>query len=403
MADMQSFYASVEKASHPEWEHKPVIVSGDPEKRSGIILAACPLAKKYGIETTEPLWQARQKCPEAVIARPHMQLYIEVSCMITAILEQYTDKVEIFSIDEQFIDITASLDLFGDPYRVASKMKSEIYDATGISVRIGIGPNKILAKMACDAFAKKNKTGIALLDHDSMREKMWQLPVGKLFGVGSKMKSHFNRIGIQTIGQLATFPIEKLRRRWGINGQVLWQLANGLDDSPVLPGTHEHQKAIGHRMTLPNDYKTAEDIKVILLELSEEVAHRARRQGYAGQTVSIGVSGADFKVRTGFHRQTRLATSTNYGMDIYHAVLPLFEKHWDRLPIRSAGISLAQLSDDDTAQLTLFDEPFKKESLSKAIDQIRDKYGPTAMFRATSLKAAGQIHERAEKIGGHYK
>ncbi|WLV23498.1 DNA polymerase IV [Aciduricibacillus chroicocephali] len=404
MADMQSFYASVEKASHPEWANKPVIVSGDPEKRSGIILAACPLAKKYGIETTEPLWQARRKCPEAVIVRPRMQLYIDVSCLITSILERYSDKVEVFSIDEQFIDVTGSTGLFGDPALIARQMQQEILEQTGIFARVGIAPNKVLAKMACDAFAKKNKSGIARLSDDNFREKMWPLPVSKLFGVGSRMKQHLNRIGIRTIGQLAEFPVDRLRKRWGINGEVLWRFANGIDLSPVSPDTHEqHQKAIGHRMTLPRDYETAEEIRVILLELSEEVARRARRQGYIGQTASLTIGGTEYHGRSGFHRQIRMLSATSSGLDLYRAILPLFEKHWDGLPIRSAGISLSQLSDAATIQLNLFEPTLQKERLNEAMDAVRDKYGPTAMFRASSLAAAGQVHERAAKIGGHYK
>ena len=403
MADMQSFYASIEKANHPEWENHPVIVSGDPAKRSGIILAACPQAKKFGIKTTEPLWQARQKCPQAIVARPHMQLYINMAGLIHEILEHYTSTVEVFSIDELFLDMTGSIGLLGDPHDIAKAIQQEIENATGIFVRIGIAPNKILAKMACDAFAKKNQSGIFELNADNMQQAMWPLPVSKLFGVGSKMEKHLMRLGIQTIGQLARFPIETLRKRWGINGEVLWRLANGIDDAPVSPGTHTYQKAVGHRMTLPVDYKNAADIKVVLLELSEEVARRARKQGYVGETVSLGIGGADWKRPSGFHRQTKLTAPTNYGLDLYHAILPLFEKHWDQMPIRSASVTLSQLSTGTTRQLSFFDKPLKKEKLSNAMDHIYEKYGPTAMIRAVSLKAAGQVHERAAKIGGHYK
>lgn len=403
MADMQSFYASIEKSSHPEWADCPVVVSGDPEKRSGIILAACPLAKKFGIRATEPLWQARQKCPQAVVIRPRMQLYIDMSCAITEILENYSGTVEIFSIDEQFIDVTESVGLFGDPFLMARNMQREIYDLTGVYARIGIGPNKILAKMACDAFAKGNTDGIFKLDQSNMQKMMWPLAVKELFGVGSRMNRHLDKLGIQTIGQLARFPLDSLRKRWGINGELLHRLANGIDHSPVAPDTHQHQKAVGHNMTLPHDYETLEEIKVILLELSEEVARRTRRHGYFGQTVSLGIRGADFSFPTGFHRQIKLLSPTDYGMDIYRAALILLKRHWDQSPVRSASITLSQLAPADSQQLNLFDTPLKKEGLNRAMDHIYQKYGPTAMFRASSLKAAGQVHERAEKIGGHYK
>lgn len=403
MADMQSFYASIEKANHPEWEHLPVVVSGDPAKRSGIILAACPLAKKRGVKATEPLWMARQKCPEAIVVKPRMQLYIDMAATITDILENFSNKVEVFSVDEQFIDITESVNLFGEPHQIAQAMQKEIKDTTGIYARVGIASNKFLAKMACDAFAKKKASGIFHLENGQLQDVLWPLSIGEMFGVGSRMKKHFDKLGIQTIGQLARFPVSVLKKRWGINGELLWRLANGIDPTPVTPETHQYQKAIGHNMTLPHDYETFEDIKVILLELSEEVARRARRHGYLGSTVTLGVRGVDFKQRTGFYRQMKLLSPTDFGMDLFKAAVILLKRHWDGMPIRSASITLSQLESAKSRQMNLFDEPFKKEGLNQALDHIYKKYGPTAMFRASSLTRAGQVHERAQKIGGHYK
>ncbi|WP_010649698.1 DNA polymerase IV [Oceanobacillus massiliensis] len=403
LVDMQTFYASVEKADNPKFQDKPLIVSGDPERRSGIILAACPLAKEAGVKTAEPLWQAKIKCPEAIIVRPRMQRYIEVSYQITQILEQFTDLVEAFSIDEQFLDVTGSQRLFGSPLEIAQKLQIAIQEGTGVYSRIGIGSNKILAKIACDAFAKKNKEGIFQLDSANMKEQMWPLPIGKMFGVGSRMEHHLGRMGIQSIGQLAQFPVHILKKRWGINGEVLWQIANGIDYSPVTLNTHVHQKAVGHQTTLPRDYGTLEEIKVILLELSEEVAQRVRAKNYRGNTVSVGVRGADFENPTGFHRQVKLTTPTNFGMDIFKAAFKLFCTHWDRLPIRSAGITLSQLQSADSYQLSLFDFSMRKEELNQAMDIIRSKYGQTSIVRASSLTKSGQAFARAEKIGGHYK
>ncbi|MEW9674643.1 DNA polymerase IV [Lentibacillus sp. L22] len=403
LVDMQTFYASVEKAENPEWKDKPVIVSGDPERRSGIILAACPIAKKYGVKTAEALWEAQNKCPEAVVVRPRMQRYIDVSCQITEILEHYTDLVEVFSVDEQFLDVTGSQKLFGDPFTIARKIQQEIMEETGVYTRVGIGPNKVLAKISCDAFAKKNADGIFQLDQSNMKETMWELPIGKMFGIGSRMKQHLQRMGIQKIGQLATFSVDALTKRWGINGQVLWQTANGINNAPVTTKTHDHQKAVGHHMTLPRDYETFDEIKVVLLELSEEVARRARAGGYRGNTVSVGVRGMNVTFPTGFHRQVKLATLTNFGMDIFRSALYLFRMHWDRQPVRSVGVTLSQLQPADPFQLSFFDFSLKKEHLSEAMDYIHDKYGPTAIVRAASLTDAGQAFDRAEKIGGHYK
>lgn len=403
LVDMESFYASCEKADHPDIRNQPVIVSGDPKKRSGIILAACPLAKKYGIKTAEPLWQALQKCPDAVIIRPRMQHYIDVSIRITKIFERFTDLVEPYSIDEQFLDVTGSRNLFGEPHAIAKKIQAAVTADTGIFARIGIGPNKVLAKMACDNFGKKNTNGLFELNHHNLEKYLWPLPIEKMFGVGHRMADHLLGMGIRKIGHLAHFPIEPLRRRWGINGELLWLTAHGIDYSPVTVKTHDRQKAIGHHMTLPHDYSDAKAIRVILLELSEEVARRARAKGYMGRTLSLSIRGAGFDFPTGFHRQARLAFSTNFGLDIYKGALELFHAHWDQQPIRSAGIALSDLHPAAQYQLDLFGRLMKKERLGAAADQICGKYGTTALFRAASLHPASQLFERAQKIGGHYK
>lgn len=403
LVDMQSFYASIEKAAHPELAHQPVIISGDPERRSGVVLAACPLAKTHGVQNASRLWEAQKQCPQAVVLRPRMQLYVDFSVQITNILNQFTDLVEVYSIDEQFLDVTASQRLFGDPLTIAKKIQSTIMNDMGIRARVGIGPNKILAKMACDQFAKKNENGIFQLDFDNIERDMWKLPIEKLFGVGSKMEHHLKRMGIRTIGHLANFPLHILKKRWGINGEVLWQTANGIDYSPVTVKTHDQRKAIGHHMTLPRDYDRLQDIKVVLLELSEEVARRARFKNYMGSTVSLGVRGASFETPTGFHRQLKLTSPTHFDIDIFHAAYQLFQKYWDGLPVRSIGVTLSQLQTVHHYQLNLFDSELKKEKINQALDFIYIKYGPTALIRASSLSEAGQAFDRAEKIGGHYK
>lgn len=402
LVDMQSFYVSVEKAADPSLDQKPVVVAGDPERRSGIILAACPLAKKWGVKTAEALWEAEQKCPHLVVVRPHMQKYIDVSLQITSILESFTDLVEPFSIDEQFLDMTHSLHLFGNTFETARMVQEKILSETGVYSRVGIGPNKILAKMA-NNLAKKSREGIFTVDHSNIRQTLWPLPIGELFGVGSKMRRHFERMGIRTIGQLAQFPLSSLKKKWGINGEILWNNANGIDHSPVSVHTHDQQKAVGHQMTLPRDYQTVEEIKVILLELSEEVGRRARLKGYIGNTISVGVRGANFDFPTGFHRQIKLAHPTNFGMDIFKISSTLFDKHWDGQPIRSAGVTLSGLHSSDYRQLSFFDASVEKDKLSSAMDYIKNKYGATAIMRAVSLTAAGQVLSRSEKIGGHYK
>lgn len=405
LVDMQAFYASIEKADNPHLQGKPIIVSGDPKVRTGVVLAACPLAKKYGVTNAERLWEAQQKCPEAIIIRPRMQRYLEVSCQITEILETFTDLVEPYSVDEQFLDVTCSQHLFGSALEIARQIRKEIWNKTGVTARIGIGPNKVLAKMACDHFAKKRPDGIFQLTHANLQRDLWPLPIGKMFGVGHRMEKHFLKMGIRKIGHLANFPLESLKKRWGINGQVLWQIANGIDYSPVSRHTHDHRKAIGHHMTLPRDYTKLRDIQTVLLELSEEVARRARSKGYIGSTVSVSVRGADFDHPSGFHRQMKLNEPTNDGMTIFKAADQLFQTHWDGLPVRSVGVTLSQLQQNKCFQFNLFtfETELKRQRLNETLDFLAMKYGPTSVVRASSLTSAGQAFERAKKIGGHYK
>ncbi|TCS95103.1 DNA polymerase IV [Hazenella coriacea] len=404
LVDMQSFYASVEKALRPELKERPLVVSGDPERRHGVVLAACPIAKSYGIKNAETLWEAQKSCPQLVVVRPRMKLYLNMSLRITEILEQFSDQVEPYSIDEQFIAVHGSQQLFGKPEEIAVKIQKEIQQQIKVYARVGIGPNKVLAKMACDHFAKKNESGIFWLTHENMEEYLWPLPIGKLFGVGSRMNRHLQRIGIRTIGELAQFPLERLKKRWGINGHVLWMTANGIDSSPVTKQTFQQQKAVGHHMTLPRDYRTEEEIQVVLLELCEEVCRRTRHHHLMGQTIHVGCRSANFDRPTGFYRQMKLPEPTNQTMVIFKYAWQLFRKFWDEQPIRSLGISLSQLQQDDTIQLNLFNPHQEKQvKLGYVMDEIKERFGTTAILRASSLTSAGQAVERSRKIGGHYK
>lgn len=403
LADCQSFYASVEKADHPQHKDRPLIVAGDPERRSGIVLAACPLAKQYGVTTAETLGTALPKCPDLVVMRPRMERYISVSMQITNIMKQFTDLVEPYSIDEQHLDVTGSLSLFGEPEMLALTIQQKIRRETGIYSRFGISYNKAVSKMACDNFAKKNANGLYTLPREAVSKVLWPLPIRQMFMVGSRMERHLLRMGIRTIGELANTPLARLRQRWGVNGEVLWRLANGIDDSPVDPNSHQGEKSIGHEMTLPRDYYSLEETAVPLLELTELVCRRCREKGYMGGVVSVGCRGADFDHPTGFYRQMKLPDPTNVTKQVYDGVMRLFRRHWDGQPVRKVGVTLTGLVRDDEYQLTLFDERPRYQALERATDEIKRRYGESAIFRAVSLTGAGQALERAGKIGGHYR
>ncbi len=338
-----------------------------------------------------------------MVVKPHMQTYIDVSLQITHILEQYTNLVEPFSIDEQFVDVTHSQALFGKPEEIAEKMIAEIWLETRVRARIGIGENKVLAKMACDHFAKRNPLGIFWLKEANLEKQLWPLPIEAMFGVGGKMATHLRNKGVRTIGQLANTSVESLKKRWGINGEVLWMTANGVDHSPVTTHTHDRQKAIGHGMTLPKDYEKEQEIKIILLELCEEVCKRARSVQMMGATVSLSLQGANYDKPTGFHRQIKLPYHTNITMEVYQYVCTLLKRFWDGKPVRRLAISLSQLESDRLWQMSMLDDRDRHYRLGYTMDAIKQKYGDISIRRAVSFLKGSQSEERAAKIGGHYK
>lgn len=411
LADCQSFYASVEKAAHPEYRDAPLVVAGDPARRSGIILAACPLAKSYGVTTAERLGEALAKCPDLVVIKPRMQTYIDVSLLITRTLEEFSNLVEPFSIDEQFIDITDSQTLFGDAETIAQQIQTRVYLQTGVWTRVGISSTKVLAKMACDIYAKKIVGGIFAIPLHEVSTYLWNQPVNKMFGVGSRMTAHFARMGITTIGDIACIPLskfkEKMRSRMGknsdIQAEVYWRTAHGYDDSQVTPQTHDLQQTIGHQMTLPYDYTSSTQIDIILLELSEQVCRRARAKGYSGSVVSVGAQGADYEQPTGFYRQMKISDPTNISCEVYHTAQALFYRYWDGLPIRKVAVTLSMLVHDNEYQLTLFGNRERIRQLERVTDQLKNKYGSTTILRASSLLEGAQAKERSVKIGGHSK
>ncbi|WP_446686274.1 DNA polymerase IV [Paenibacillus chartarius] len=412
LADCQSFYASVEKAAHPEYADRPLVVAGDPERRSGIILAACPLAKELGVTTAETLREALAKCPQLVVMKPRMQTYIDVSTKITEILRRYTDLVEPYSIDEQFIDVTGSAQLFGTPEQIATAIQAEVRTETGVYTRLGISYSKVTAKMACDMWAKKVPGGQFVLTKEELPKQLWPQPIHKMFMVGSRMTQHFLAMGMPTIGHLARTPLAELkvlmRRRFhkncDIDAELYWRIANGIDDSPVSPFTHEAPPTqIGHQITLPRDYGTLADIKVVLLELAELVCQRARRNGYMGGVVFVGCQGADFDRPTGFYKQMKMPDPTNATIQLYRSAVQLFQRHWNGLPVRKVGMGLSQLVNEEQYQLTMFEEREKYRALERTTDALKLRFGDTVIMRAVSASAAGQAKDRAGKIGGHYK
>ncbi|KJS18464.1 MAG: DNA polymerase IV [Peptococcaceae bacterium BRH_c4b] len=381
LADMNSFFASCHQAIQPELQNKEVVVAGDPQKRTGIVLAASYPAKALGIKTGMALWEARLLCPHGHFFKPDYSLYMDFSSRILGIIRDFTDLVEPFSIDEAFADLTGVRNLWGPPEDIAGALKERIRSEVGVFCSVGMGPNKLIAKMAA-GLQKPN--GLTILKTvDDFKRVFWPLPVRKLFGIGPRYEKHLRKYNIHTTGELANFPLDILKKRWGKNGEMLWLCANGMDYSPVVPGSLDVAKSIGQQRTLPRDLRGFREIQVVILELCEMVARRVRQGGYVGRTVSLTLRDTQLNFLS---RSQSMAGHTNLADDIYLTACKLLQAHWnDSRPVRLVGIALGNLIKNGPIQPDIFGRQERRLSLALACDAIRDRFGEKAITRGISL------------------
>ncbi|OAT79441.1 DNA polymerase IV [Desulfotomaculum copahuensis] len=388
LADMNAFFASVHQALDPALRDKAVIVAGDPAKRHGIVLAASYQARAEGVKTGMTVGEAVLTCPDGVLIKPQYHLYVGFSSRILRIMRDFTPLVEPFSIDEAFMDVTGCRNLLGSPVEIARKLKERIRNEVGVTCSVGIGPNKLLAKMAAGL---QKPDGLTVLEEKDVPVRLWPLPVRKLFGVGPRYERHLRQFNIHTIGDLANFPVDVLKRRFGVNGEVLWLCARGVDYSPVDPGSLEMVKSVGQQITLPRDYRGGE-VKVVVLELADQVARRVRAGGYVGKTVVLSLKDADFACLS---RRRTLPGYTALAAEIHRAAVMLLERHWPAgWPVRLVGVALANLIPARQEQLALFGRQEKLDRFERGYDRVRNRFGEKAICRAASLTGAGAWHAR---------
>ena len=297
----------------------PSVIAGDRDSRQGIILAKSIPAKKYGIQTGEPLFQALEKCPSLVVAPPDYSLYVEASRHFIALLREFSPVVEQYSIDEAWVDMTGTERLFGSPRLAAEKMRERVYKELGFTINVGISSNKILAKMAGD-FEKPNK--VHTLFPEEIQSKMWVLPVRDLFLVGAKTEQKLHKMGIYTIGDLANADIRVLRRRLGKHGETVWHFANGRNADAVMPVPAEN-KGYGNSVTTPKDVTDHETAHQVLLSLCETVASRMRQDGQCGRCLSVHLRTKEF---INFSHQAVLSGATNVTQELFQAACRVFDK-----------------------------------------------------------------------------
>lgn len=362
----------------------PSAIGGDRDKRTGVILAKSIPAKKFGIKTGEPIGMALRKCPDLYLAKPDFRLYVKCSKAFMDICREYTPVVEKYSIDECFLDMTGTNMLYPDPIAAAYEIKDRIYRELGFTVNVGIGPCKILAKMASD-FEKPNK--VHTLFYDEVPKKMWPLPVGELFSIGHSTADKLECAGIKTIGDLAMLDLTSVQSLIGDKiGKQIHDYANGIDPSPVL---EEPEEAKGYSIstTLEEDVVTAEEANKILLALADSVSARMRADDKKAFCVGVTIRGNNFKNHS--HQHT-LDEATDITTEIYNVSKKLFSELWDKkTPLRLLGISLTQITDEDNTQLSFFPTETKEKErrLDKAMDSIRSRFGSETVVRASNYNS----------------
>jgi DNA polymerase-4 len=385
-SDANSFYASVECLYDPEIRDKPVAVCGDPAARHGIVLTANGIAKKYGVRTGSPIWQAQRLCPGLVTVRPDYSLYLHFSQMLRSLYEEYTDHVEAFGLDECWLDMTQPGLTLEGAVGLADELRRRVREEMGITVSVGVSYNKVFAKLASDL---KKPDATTLITPGNYRERVWPLPVESLLFVGPRTKRKLKDFGIATIGDLAGADEAALERRLGRNGVTLRAFARGEDSSRVLRSDREAGvKSIGNSTTTPRDIADFEDAKCVFYLLAEGVGARLREQGFRCGRVSISVRLVNLET---FSCQKMLPRATNLTDEIARAAMELFAAGFaDKLPLRSAGLTCSALTPErEPVQMDLMGmelDSMRREKLERALDGLRKRYGHQVVQRGVVLQ-----------------
>jgi nucleotidyltransferase/DNA polymerase involved in DNA repair len=380
--DMDAFYASIEQLDNPEYKGRPVIVGADPKggKGRGVVAACSYEARKFGVRSALPISRAWKVCPNGVYVRPRMKRYVEVSAQIMEVFRQYTDLVEPLSIDEAFLDITGSVALFGPPDHIARSIKNDIRERTGLTASVGLAPNKFLAKIASDI---KKPDGFMIVEENAIGSFLRDLPISRLWGVGPKTERRLHELGFRTIGELASRDRASIVRDLGSFGEHLYQLSKGQDDRPVI--SNWEPKSISSETTFEEDTDDRELLLHTILELSDHVAQRLRKDGYRARKVTLKLRYSSFSTHT---KQQSLDRLIQTGDQIAAVARALFAQFPLKQKIRLIGVAAGDLrrEEDDPQQLQLFDARSDvKEKISHTVDEIKEKFGPGALRRGSQL------------------
>ncbi len=379
------------KKGHPiDIRTIPSIIGGDEERRSGIVLAKSQIAKKFGIITGEPIYFARKKCNKLEVYSGDFEVFKKYSNALYNLFLEYTDKIERFSIDECFLDLTNFLQ-GRKLIDIAKEINSRVENELGFTVNVGVSSNKLLAKMASD-FEKPNK--VHTLYEYEIEDKMWPLPVSELFMIGKKTVPKLHNLRIKTIGDLAKTDKEFLIKRFGKHGNLMWNYANGIDEDEVNSKV-ELPKSIGNSVTLPQDVKNIDDIYKIVIALCEQVSYRLRKYNLVANTVNVQLRTKDF---VDYSHQKALKFSTSSTKEIIETAKQIVLEMYKNEPIRLIGVRVDNLENKDEVQLSIFANDLKQDKLDTVLDSLKLKYGYNSITRAGELDIKDIVKGKEKKM-----
>ncbi len=370
----------------------PAIIGGDEEQRKGVVLAKSNIAKQFGIQTGEPIYFARKKCPNIQVFQGNFKTYYKYSDALYNLLLEYTEKIERFSIDECFLDMTDYIPKGKNIIDIAYEINKRVKEEFGFTVNIGVAENKLLAKMASD-FEKPDK--VHTLWKEEIETKMWKLPVSELFMVGKRSMPKLQKMGIKTIGDLAKKEEKELIKAFGKYGKMIWEYSNGIDLSEVNY-EEEKPKGIGNSITLPYDYTNIEKLEEVLLALVEQVTYRLRHHELLANVVNVQIKTNEFKVLS---HQRKLDFPTDSTKIIQEMAKKLLKEVYHRVPVRLIGVRVDQLVEKEQRQLSLFEntENERQKKIDSAIDQMKEKYGYNIITRAGKMNLDKNIKLKEDK------
>jgi len=388
-ADMDQFFAAVEQLDQPELRGKPILVGGLPHER-GVVSTASYEARRFGCHSAMPMAQAIRLCPHAIVVPVRMERYVEVSRHIFEILAQFTPLVEPLSIDEAFLDVTGSIRLLGSAEAIGREVKHCIKTETQLTASVGVAPNLFLAKLASDL---EKPDGLTLVKPDHVQAFLDPLSISRLWGAGKATQAQFEAMGVHTFAEARQLSESQLRKHFGKSGTQFYQLVRGIDDRCVTPD-HE-AKSISHEITFPVDILDRDCLRRVLLDQTDQVARRLRRQHLLARTVTLKIRYHDFTTIT---RRTTLPSATDQTDVLWETAAQLFEA-WCRqasMAVRLLGMGVTQLTQTGGEQLTLFDQDrsTRTRQLDKTLDAIRDRFGRYAVNRGASLRDPKKSEER---------